>query len=296
MRSPCGPVSHPWLLSPITLVNFSSVNLVFIFRCSSPPQNTVYPSCVDLSTLTFSLSSHRHLYNKSFLYLSIYRFITNKNSDNNFKKCFLHSRRMTHTWTRNVVFLEWRLTRNGRSCSYRWLCGRQSELKTRPINECRWCGARLKIKATESTRLTYTTLIGGLEHLKTKTRWEGSLGKDTTRDRTGTTRGVVWSVCGCPVNFPDNHTWGVASLSLFVYYESITRGLQRRLIHREDLYMSIELKFIFTSIKRELKTRPIWLSVRWKTRNERWWIYMPRIHWVSVLGARKKKKKKRSRF
>ncbi len=24
----------------------------------------------------------------------------------------------------------------------------------------------------------------------------------------------------------------------------------------------------------------IWMSVRWKTRNERWWIYMSHIHWV----------------
>ncbi len=56
--------------SPITLANLSSINLVFIFRCSSfyltftssfhnktqssPPRNTVYSS--------FSLSSHRHSY------------------------------------------------------------------------------------------------------------------------------------------------------------------------------------------------------------------------------------------
>jgi hypothetical protein len=36
------------------------------------------------------------------------------------------------------------------------------EVKTRPIYECR-CDARLKTKAEESTRLTYT---GELEHLK----------------------------------------------------------------------------------------------------------------------------------
>jgi hypothetical protein len=39
------------------------------------------------------------------------------------------------------------------------------ELKTRPINECR-CDERLKSQAEESTRLTYTGLIGG----KIKTR------------------------------------------------------------------------------------------------------------------------------
>jgi hypothetical protein len=43
------------------------------------------------------------------------------------------------------------------------------DLKTRPIYECR-CDERLKTKAEESTRLTYTGLLGELEHLKTKTR------------------------------------------------------------------------------------------------------------------------------
>ena len=38
--------------------------------------------------------------------------------------------------------------------------------------EC-WCDERLKVKSevhTESTRLGYTALFGGLEHLKTETR------------------------------------------------------------------------------------------------------------------------------
>jgi hypothetical protein len=56
-------ISHP----PITLSNLSSVNLDFIFRCSSPPLNPVYYSDtkrVDLSTFFFSsrFSSHRHSY------------------------------------------------------------------------------------------------------------------------------------------------------------------------------------------------------------------------------------------
>jgi hypothetical protein len=42
------------------------------------------------------------------------------------------------------------------------------ELKTRPINECR-CDERLKTKADESTRLTYTGLLGELKHQKIKT-------------------------------------------------------------------------------------------------------------------------------
>ena len=43
------------------------------------------------------------------------------------------------------------------------------ELKRRPIYECR-CDARLKTKVEGSTRLTYTGLLGGLEHLKIETR------------------------------------------------------------------------------------------------------------------------------
>jgi hypothetical protein len=33
-----------------------------------------------------------------------------------------------------------------------------------------WCDERLKTKTEGSTRLTYTGLLGGLEHLKTETR------------------------------------------------------------------------------------------------------------------------------
>jgi hypothetical protein len=46
--------------SPITLINFSSIILVFIFRCSSSPTNPVYVRRADFSGLVFSLSSHRH--------------------------------------------------------------------------------------------------------------------------------------------------------------------------------------------------------------------------------------------
>ncbi len=48
--------------SPITLANFSSINLVYIFRCSSSPNNPVYTRHVDSSPLGFSRSSHRHSY------------------------------------------------------------------------------------------------------------------------------------------------------------------------------------------------------------------------------------------
>jgi hypothetical protein len=43
------------------------------------------------------------------------------------------------------------------------------KLKTRPIYECR-DDERLKTKAEESTRLTYTGLLVELEHLKIETR------------------------------------------------------------------------------------------------------------------------------
>jgi len=43
------------------------------------------------------------------------------------------------------------------------------EIKIRPIYECR-CDERLKPKDEESTRLTYTGLLGELENLKIRTR------------------------------------------------------------------------------------------------------------------------------
>jgi hypothetical protein len=47
------------------------------------------------------------------------------------------------------------------------------ELKIRPIYECR-CDERLKTKVEEFTLLTYTGFLGGLEHLKVETRFQGS--------------------------------------------------------------------------------------------------------------------------
>jgi hypothetical protein len=42
-------------------------------------------------------------------------------------------------------------------------------MKTRPTYECR-CDERQKTKSEKSTLLTYTGLLGELEHLKIKTR------------------------------------------------------------------------------------------------------------------------------
>ena len=46
------------------------------------------------------------------------------------------------------------------------------EMNKRLICECR-CDERLKTKAEGSTRLAYTRLLGGLEHLKIETRLIG---------------------------------------------------------------------------------------------------------------------------
>ncbi len=43
------------------------------------------------------------------------------------------------------------------------------ELKIRPIYKCR-CDERLQTNVKEFTRLAYTGLLGGLEHLKIETR------------------------------------------------------------------------------------------------------------------------------
>ena len=59
--------------SPTTLSNFSSFNLVSIFRCSRSPHNPVYVRRVIPSVLSFSLSYHRYSY-LSLLFTS--RFIT----------------------------------------------------------------------------------------------------------------------------------------------------------------------------------------------------------------------------
>ena len=80
------------------------------------------------------------------------------------------------------------------------------ELKTRPTYECR-CHERLKTKPEESTHLVYTGLLVELEHLKMKT---------TLIDE------MLTSVMGEYVFTFD---------FLFVYYESIKRGIKRRLIY-----------------------------------------------------------------
>jgi hypothetical protein len=46
----------------ITFANFSSINLVSIFRCSSSTTNPVYTRRVNSLVSVCSLSSHRHSY------------------------------------------------------------------------------------------------------------------------------------------------------------------------------------------------------------------------------------------
>ena len=56
------------------------------------------------------------------------------------------------------------------------------ELKRILIYECR-CNERLKTKAEGSTRLTYTGLRGGLEHLKIETRLRDEMFESVKGDR-----------------------------------------------------------------------------------------------------------------
>jgi hypothetical protein len=62
-----------------------------------------------------------------------------------------------------------RLTYNGLVEFIVYYESRKRELKTRPVYECR-CDERLKTKSEKCIRLTYTGLLGELEHLKIKTR------------------------------------------------------------------------------------------------------------------------------
>jgi hypothetical protein len=59
--------------------------------------------------------------------------------------------------------------RNGQQGIVVYCEARKRELNRRLINECR-CDERLKAKAEGSTRLAYTGLRGGLEHLKIETK------------------------------------------------------------------------------------------------------------------------------
>jgi hypothetical protein len=81
-------------------------------------------------------------------------------------------------------WLRWGSERGAVSCCWRYRYGLdfifvyyesiKRELQTRPIYECQCesppCDERLKPKAEESTYLTYTGLLGELEHLKIETR------------------------------------------------------------------------------------------------------------------------------
>jgi hypothetical protein len=56
------PITSKSHTLPLTLANFSSINLVFVLRCSSFTTNPVSVRRVDSSFLVFSLSSYRYSY------------------------------------------------------------------------------------------------------------------------------------------------------------------------------------------------------------------------------------------
>jgi hypothetical protein len=76
---PGGQVTFRHAALLFTLANFSFVNLVFIFRCSSTTTNPVYERRVNL--LVYSLSLHRHSYIG--LILAFSSSIHNNNNNNN---------------------------------------------------------------------------------------------------------------------------------------------------------------------------------------------------------------------
>ena len=83
----------------------------------------------------------------------------------------LRDLRASHTlgWSWNEVYYE----------------SRKRELKKIIICKCR-CNERLKAKAEGSTRLAYTGLCGGLEHLKIETRLRGERFESVKGERTKT--------------------------------------------------------------------------------------------------------------
>ena len=62
LHSTDNPILVFFITLTLSIYNKTTINLVFIFKCSSFPHDTVCTRRVDLSTLTFSLSSHRHSY------------------------------------------------------------------------------------------------------------------------------------------------------------------------------------------------------------------------------------------
>jgi hypothetical protein len=63
--------SHTHPESPITLGNYSFINLVYVFRYYGSSDHLVYTGRVHPSTLAFSLASHRHS-NISLLFTSLF--------------------------------------------------------------------------------------------------------------------------------------------------------------------------------------------------------------------------------
>ena len=93
---------------------------------------------------------------------------------------------------------------------------RKRDLKTRPIYECR-CDERLKTKSEKSTRLTYTGLIGELEHLEIKTRLIDKM----------------FQVCGYFNETGRSPPVGTGIFFYYYYYESRKWEVKTRLIYED---------------------------------------------------------------
>jgi hypothetical protein len=82
LKSKCGNLLDTYHISishsPLTFENISSINLVFIFGCSSSTTNPVSARRVDSSVLVFSLSSHRYSDDISVFSLTLVLLIHNK--------------------------------------------------------------------------------------------------------------------------------------------------------------------------------------------------------------------------
>ena len=81
----------------------------------------------------------------------------------------------------------------------------------------------------------------------------------------------IWGVYTPRIQYIVCHGW--LFFCLIVYCESIKR-------ERQSIPTPGKMFVYYESLKREIKTKPIWISVWWKTKNYSWGIYTPRMHSV----------------